>query len=391
MAIAVSAAVARFTGNPANGAALTSASFTPANNSLLVVSINADTSGTGAQAYSVSGGGLTWTNQRQHDSSEGGAVGGLAAIFTAPVVTGASMAVSVTRTAGSGGSNRVSVKVYVVSGADIAGTPVGATAEGDSGTNAINVGYTSTANNSRGIGCGTEWNELGLPTSTDTGDAADYGGELAVISAFKAADTPTAGTGVTINFDAAGAGGAAWNWVVIELLPAAGGATINADARVASRSFLRGASVVARVSAARISSRSALRGAPVVSRIARAVMAVRSSLRAAGTTGGLVFADARLACRSALRGAAVVARSGAARISARSFLRGLPLVARRGAARIAARTSLTARFFQDSTPITASITVTPLTRANVSVTPVTRATISTAPVTRAKITVSLGG
>ena len=226
MAIAIDGSTPiRFTGTPANGANITSASFTAPANSVLVCCVNADTNGSAADiTISVSdSGGLTWSNRVEMDPGTAGAEAGHASIWRAVQTSSASRTVSVQRTAGNGSTNRISAKVYVVTGADTS-TPDGNTGSGHSTTNDItpNV-YTSSVNNSRGFGCATDWNELGTPTSTDTEDGDDYPGAISVVSLFKAADTATSGTTVTMDFDAAGTAAAAWNWVAYELKPAAGG------------------------------------------------------------------------------------------------------------------------------------------------------------------------
>lgn len=224
MAISVDAAtIARFTGTPADNVDITSASFTPPANSLLVVTIEGDGSGTGNMTFSCSGGSLTYAEQTKRSQSETSANGGVAAIWTA-VVGGspASMTVSVRRTSANGGSNRLSVKVYIVTGQH-ASAPIGAVGEGSSTTQNLTASaYTSTANNSRGFAAGNDWAAKGAPTSTDTADSAHYASQVSVVSLYKAADTATSGTSVTFNFDAAGPA-PAWNWCALEILPAAGG------------------------------------------------------------------------------------------------------------------------------------------------------------------------
>src|SRR5688572_32343873 len=128
MAIAIDASSPiRFTGTPANNVDITSASFTPPAGSVLVVCVSADTNGnTDNITISVSGGSLTWTNRVEHDPGDAGAMGGHASIWTAVQASSVSMTVSVRRTAGNGSTGRISVKVYVVTGADTT-TPTGAT------------------------------------------------------------------------------------------------------------------------------------------------------------------------------------------------------------------------------------------------------------------------
>lgn len=189
---------------------------------MLVCCVNADTDVDTDITISVSGGGLTWTNRAERDEGDAGANGGHASIWTAPVPAKGDVAVSVRRTAGNGGSNRISAKVYTVLGADNA-NPVGATGEGSTATttNTPNA-YVSTVNGSRGFACATDWGQNGTLTSTDEEDVADYAGAIAAISLHKAADTVSLGTTVTVNFDTDGGGGSLWNWVAVEILPAPG-------------------------------------------------------------------------------------------------------------------------------------------------------------------------
>jgi hypothetical protein len=244
MAIAIDASSPiRFTGTPANNVDITSASFTPPTGSVLVVCVSADTNGSGDNiTISVSGSSLTWTNRVEHDPGDASAMGGHASIWTpadGSTVPASSQTVSVRRTAGNGSTGRISVKIYVVTGADTA-DPTGATGENHSTTNNITPNaYTSTVNNSRAFGCATDWNQLGVPTSTDTEDGADYSGAISVVSLFKAADTATSGTTVTMNFDAGGTGNAEWNWVALEVRPGAGGASqdVTASAIASAEAF----------------------------------------------------------------------------------------------------------------------------------------------------------
>lgn len=223
MATSVNDALARWTGQPANNVDITSAAFTPANGSIIEVCIDADQQGsnTGALNFTVSGGSLTWT-ERQHRDHSNTVNCGVVSIFTAPVVTGASMTISVRRTTTNGGGNRISCKAYVITGQDA--SPIGAGTTGTSTTNSISP---TVAVNGAGrmTGVGTEWQQLGSPTSSDTEAAADYPGEISVMSAYKAADHASGGS-QGINFDAAGAGAAAWNYALLEILAAGGDVTV---------------------------------------------------------------------------------------------------------------------------------------------------------------------
>lgn len=208
MAIAVDdTAVARATAN--NSA--TTGSFTPPANRLLVACVSSD--GDPPTIGVSSSPALTWTLQPQATNNNGGA----ARTAVAEVSTSQSYTVTATNS----NSGRVSVKVYVVSGHDSA-SPVGATFASTSAVNNWFPSYTSTVDNSRGFGCSTDWNALGAPTSADTEDAFHVNGFISGLSAYKAADTATSGTVVTINSDAA-AGTPQWSGAGVEIKPAAAG------------------------------------------------------------------------------------------------------------------------------------------------------------------------
>lgn len=269
MAITVDAAtVARWTGSPAVSAAITSASFTPPDGSLLVVCVNADDPNDAFNfTITVSGGSLTWTERVVREASEASTGGGYAGIFTAPVVTGASMTISVNHGADGGGANRYSAKAYIVTGQHA--SPIGASNEGSSGTNSITGSITATGDG-RVFGVGVEWNALGAPTSTDTEDAAHYAGAISVMSAYKAADHAAGSGSQGINFDASGAGGADWGWCVLEILAAAAGggaitgtgaATFTATGTLTGAGALVGAGAFAFTPAASLSGAGRLIGA----------------------------------------------------------------------------------------------------------------------------------
>ena len=125
---------------------------------------------------------------------------------------------TVRRTAGDGGTNRISAKGYVVTGQHA--SPIGANGEGSSTTNNITpTVFTSTGENSFGFGAACDWSANGTPASSDlTEDAADYAGAISVEDGYK--DLGASGA-ETMNFDAAGTGAATWNWVALEILAAA--------------------------------------------------------------------------------------------------------------------------------------------------------------------------
>jgi hypothetical protein len=227
MAISISSTVTRWTGaNTANGATFVSGSFTPANTTLLVCFVEYDThpAGDSGITYTPSGGGLSWTQRVERTGIETATAGG-SAIWTAPVSTGASMTITVTRGGGTaGGTGRVSARALVLAGYDQA-TPVDtvtASNEGGSGTN--NLTTTSVTPGATGLLCAadTEWNALGaFEASSDlTQDTAHYAGAVSVSDGYK---TCTNGVGVTANLNAAGTGTPQHKWCQIVVRVAAGG------------------------------------------------------------------------------------------------------------------------------------------------------------------------
>ena len=230
VAITVTDSVARWSASISNGGTTSSASFTPANSSLLVVCVNIDES-PGPNSVTLSGGGWTYTQRVARGQSD--ATEGYAAIYTAPVTTGASMTITATLNASDGAPRRVSAKVYIVEGQHA--SPIGANNEADWTTNNQTTSLTATGAG-RLFGCGTDWSALGAPTSTDTEDAAHYAGAISVMSAYKAADHSSGTQG--INFDAA-TGTPSGNVVILEILAAAGAAAaslppVNRSARMAA-------------------------------------------------------------------------------------------------------------------------------------------------------------
>jgi hypothetical protein len=215
VAITVDATVARWTGAISFGAAATSASFTPPDGSLLVLCANMDES-PGPNTAAASGGGLTWTSRVRRGEADSGA--GIAEIWTAPVVTGASMTISLTRGGSDGaGGRRISGKVYIVTGQHA--SPIGANNEADWTTNPQSLALTATGAG-RLFGCGTDWNQTGVPVSTDVESGADYAGSISVMSAYKAADHASGSQ--SIQFDPVGT--PSGNVVILEILAAAGAA-----------------------------------------------------------------------------------------------------------------------------------------------------------------------
>lgn len=215
--ISVDDTVVRWTGAPVDGTPITSGAFTPPNNSVLVVVVNADTtSSAGGVNITVSGGGLTWVQKAESDAGTGSGQEGHVSIHRAVVGTGASMTIDVARTGSS--TSRVSCKVYIVTGASTV-SPDGQTATGGSTTDNISPSLTTLANG-RLFGGATDWGQTASdPSSTDIEDAAHYVGNISCLSAYKSADH-TSGTSQSINFDSIGAS-PNWNYALYEVRVAA--------------------------------------------------------------------------------------------------------------------------------------------------------------------------
>lgn len=224
MALAVdSSAPIRFTGTPADNVDITSASFTPPANSLMMCAVNTNSN---AQATLVSvsdSEGGTWQEEVRRNLTEAGLEGHASIWRRTTAVTATSMTVSVRRTNDSGGTgafDRVSAKVYVITGQHA--TPIPTTGEGSSTTNNLTASiFTSAHANSLGLVCGTDWNANGTPTSSDlTIDAFDHSGVLSGLSGYKTLGTAGA---ETANLDAAGTAAAEWNWCAVEIREAVSG------------------------------------------------------------------------------------------------------------------------------------------------------------------------
>lgn len=200
----------------------TSGAFVPADGSLLVVISACDTNAGSTPTLNVSGGGLTWTTRVSRGDSEGTA--GSVGIATAPVVTGASMTVTVDWTGTGQGTNQIRgrAKVYIVTGQDA--SPIGSTGENSSTTNNWTPSgfVTTTAANSYVFAGASEWNALGAPEGSS--DLTEENWHIAsVLSGLWGYKVVASAGSTSINFNAAGTSAADWNAVALEIKEAAGG------------------------------------------------------------------------------------------------------------------------------------------------------------------------
>lgn len=211
-AIAIDASTpAPFGGSTANVLSITSASFTAPVGSRILVGVGFDANGAETTTV-VDSQGLTWTRKIRNTNL-------FAELWISSVVPSAVARTVTCSTTGGAGATLIWAKPWVLTGVN-ATTPTGATGTGTSATNAItpNV-YTSTIPNSMAFAVAMDDNVNGVPTSSDVGTGALATGNECWLAVSKAAATPSAGTAVTLNFDAAGSGGALWSWAAVEVLP----------------------------------------------------------------------------------------------------------------------------------------------------------------------------
>lgn len=206
-------------GNPT----LTSASFTPPAGSRIVVKAG-DCSTGSTKTFSMTntgmGGSLTWTKMA------GNATEACDLWISSEVVSATAGTVSVTSNPSPGTVAQwdfvASVWTGMETGAISIGTHVvGAVNNGGtSTTNSITPNaITTTFNNSQVVGGDIDDSAAGAMTSTDSNTPATPASTGDGIFVWKAANTATSGTVVTLNFDAAGTGLVAHRWVAAELLP----------------------------------------------------------------------------------------------------------------------------------------------------------------------------
>lgn len=192
MAIAIGTSPARIAS--ASGDAVT-ASFTPAAGALLVAAVMGGT---------PTGGSLTWTQR----ASAPGAAG--MKFWTASVTTSASMTVNA-----SNGAARGLIKVWVVTGASHVGVTGTGTSTADPAT--VNA-YTSTLDGSRGFAFVSDYNVMGVPTSTDDEEGSSFPSFASQMVVSKAANTSGVGTTVQFNLDAPSSS-PSWEWLAVEIVP----------------------------------------------------------------------------------------------------------------------------------------------------------------------------
>ena len=188
----------------------TSASFTPPNDSLLVVKIMADWFTSGTPLIAVTSSGLTF----ERIGRIGAASQGLVEIWIAEVGSngGTARTVSATTTI-TDDTGGIKVEVWTGYNDD---DPIDAfVCQANNTTNSISPACVTTTDNAWLTGGGVDWQNLGATTSSDTNEHGEPGG-VAILSVRKSAATSPAGS-PTLNFDASGAGAPLWTWAIAAL------------------------------------------------------------------------------------------------------------------------------------------------------------------------------
>ena len=208
--------VNRFTGIPANGTPITSSSFNAPAGSKLIVCAGSDSVAGTSVTLTVSGGGLSWVREVQQLPPA--TFGGQSEIWSADVSSLTNLSVSLSRT-GSGSTNRLSAKVYIVTGQAV--SPLGNETGGTSTTeNLTTSSLTTTGTNSAVFASAVDWAASGNgsvnPSSSDmTADPASYNTQIDVLSGYK---TVASAGSTTVNLNAAGTPASAqWVYALLEI------------------------------------------------------------------------------------------------------------------------------------------------------------------------------
>ena len=193
------------------GASITSDTFNAVTNDLILACGNLDQNGLAFVVPTISNNGaaLTWTNIANIGASNSGTV---CAWFT--ILASDRSGLTVTLTRGNTNADSPSIKIYLLQGHDSADV-LGAITNNTSNTNNLTTASITPETSGVGFGIGTDWDQLGLPTSSDlTESGFDTPGDISGLAGFK---DLTAGVAATANMDAAGGLSAAWRYVWFEI------------------------------------------------------------------------------------------------------------------------------------------------------------------------------
>lgn len=213
-------AIARDASSPAAffthpGSSMTSASFTPPNNSLLVLKISVNDGSAPAMTVSNTGTGVgTWSLSVSKTSGAFSGANSTIYIYEAQVSTGSAITVS----ASFSGFSDIDGYVDVWTGANSSQSGAASATGAPTGfpVTPVNPTVTTTAANSQVIGLAVCDDSAAAMTSTDSGSGLQAT-NIADFSAYKAATTPSGGTSVAVNF---GSGGSPSNllYALLEIL-----------------------------------------------------------------------------------------------------------------------------------------------------------------------------
>lgn len=197
-----------------------SGTFSPIANSLIVAVACADSGTSSITCTFTNSAGLTVNPIGTIQIGASGGACHAAWMFT----SGAQTNMTVTATwSGTGTTSGKGVKPTTFTGT-LDTAAVTSQVAANSATNNLTASYTNGSDGSLGMGVGCDWNQRGLPTSTDTEVGFDLSGAISGISVYKAATTSGTGQTVNLNLDAGGSSAAAWSYKLFEILPAAGAA-----------------------------------------------------------------------------------------------------------------------------------------------------------------------
>ena len=210
------------------GTSVTSGTFDVVTDDLIVVTANCDENADVTLiTFAISDNqtpDLSYTQIAQRARFDGTFEGGVSAWYHRVVsnITGLTITIAVSKAA-PGITDSPSIKVYKATGYDTS-TIVGAQTENGSTTNNLTTASITPQTSGAGFAVGTEWQELGVPTSSDlTFSGFDTAGDISGGSGYK---TLSEGVGATANLDAFGDAAAQWNYLWFEIrTAAAGGAT----------------------------------------------------------------------------------------------------------------------------------------------------------------------
>lgn len=214
---------------------VTTASFTPPANSLLVVcaALNSGAGNSGIAVPTITdnlGAHLTYSLIQHCRNPDAGGEDGQAAMWSAPDVAGGALTVSITNNDAATGQ---AIKVWVFTD-DSGGLPtIGANKENGRGVagTAVADTVTATVNNSRGVIAYNDWDATTAPTAgtgcTLTGGGAQQ--QTAITYAFALRTTADGVNAATIGMNLTTASTSNARWVIAEVKPAVGAAAPPAD------------------------------------------------------------------------------------------------------------------------------------------------------------------